>query len=76
MPPQSPPYSGPPSHHRAINLPHNPHLIGEYQKFNPLFYFVLSLNTQCCLFYENDLKINRNKWEKRTLGAFWNKVLF
>ncbi|KAJ0172143.1 hypothetical protein K1T71_012116 [Dendrolimus kikuchii] len=27
MPPQSPPYSGPPSHHRAINLPHNPHLI-------------------------------------------------
>lgn len=29
MPPQSPPYSGPPSHHRAINLPHNPHLIGK-----------------------------------------------
>ncbi|XP_062525414.1 tight junction protein ZO-1 isoform X6 [Bombyx mori] len=27
MPPQSPPYSGPPSHHRGINLPHNPHLI-------------------------------------------------
>ncbi|XP_059051830.1 tight junction protein ZO-1-like isoform X3 [Achroia grisella] len=27
MPPHSPPYSGPPSHHRAINLPHNPHLI-------------------------------------------------
>ncbi|XP_072933255.1 uncharacterized protein pyd isoform X4 [Epargyreus clarus] len=27
MQPQSPPYSGPPAHHRAINLPHNPHLI-------------------------------------------------
>lgn len=25
---QSPPYAGPPSH-RAINLPHNPHLIGK-----------------------------------------------
>ncbi|XP_050682383.1 tight junction protein ZO-1 isoform X3 [Leptidea sinapis] len=25
--PGVPPYSGPPQHHRAINLPHNPHLI-------------------------------------------------
>ncbi|GBP59444.1 Tight junction protein ZO-1 [Eumeta japonica] len=27
MAPQSPPYSGPPSHPRALNLPHNPHII-------------------------------------------------